>query len=120
MGSHARGNNPGKQSSSRSGFFRPVAIESRRHDLNQVMLELERLLEIGPGENREALHKLSLLVAALRKILPETHFRDERLRDVATDFALWFSKGPRLGFDYNDEALRAMLLVDIHRLKTSG
>lgn len=119
MGSHARGNTPGTDGPKpdASGIFRPAAIESRRHDLAEIILELHHLLELGPGENREALNKVALLATRLKKILPKSHFRDERLRDLQTDFALWFSKGPRLQFDYNDEALRSMLLVDIHRFQ---
>lgn len=97
----------------------PVRIEWRRVDLTSLTLELQQLLDLGPGENQEARHKVTAIISRLRKILPSSHFRDERLRDLVTDFELWFSNGPRLQFDYNDEALRSMLLVDIHRIKTS-
>lgn len=120
MPSQDRGNHPGDENrQSQTGLFRAVVRESprRAQDINRVASELEQLLELGPGENPAALDRLFLLLAMLRKILPESHFRDERVRDLTTDFNLWFSKGPRLSFDYNDEALRAMLLVDIHRLK---
>ena len=97
-----------------------LPIESLHYDIGEFTLALQQLLELGPGENPEALRRVTSLVARLRKKLPETHFREERLRDLLTDFSLWFSKGPRLQFDYNDEALRSMLQVDIHRLNTAG
>jgi hypothetical protein len=81
---------------------------------------LQQLLDLGPGENPEALLRLERLIAKLKKVLPESHFRDDRLRDLSTDFALWFSRAPRLKFDYNDEALRSMLQVDIHRISATG
>ena len=97
----------------------PFSIESLRFDIREYTLALQQLLELGPGENPEALQQVTGLVARLRKKLPESHFREERLRDLLTDFSLWFSRGPRLQFDYNDEALRSMLQVDIHRLNTA-
>lgn len=122
MGSHTRGNTPGEDDPKpdASGTSRPVAIESRRHDLAAILLELHRLLELGPGESGAALHPVELLGVRLKKVLPKTRFRHERLCDLQTDFALWFSKGPRVQFDCNDEALRSMLLVDIHRFQGSA
>lgn len=102
-----------------TSYFRPIPVESRRFDVAALTLELHQLLDLGPGENTDALHRVGMLVASLKKVLPKSHFRDDRLRDLATDFALWFSKAPRLQFDYNDEALRSMLLVDIHRISGS-
>lgn len=99
---------------------RPVPVESLRYDLAEFTLALQQFLELGPGENPEALRRVATLVARLRRTLPESRFREERLRDLLTDFSLWFSRGPRLQFDYNDEALRSMLQVDIHRLNTAG
>jgi hypothetical protein len=99
---------------------RRMPVESLRYDLAEFTLALQQLLELGPGENPEALRRVKALISRLRKALPESHFREERLRDLLTDFSLWFSNGPRLQFDYNDEALRSMLQVDIHRLNTAG
>ncbi len=102
-----------------ASYFRPIPIESRRFDVAALTLELHHLVDLGPGENTDALQRVGILVTSLRKVVPKSHFRDERLRDLGTDFALWFSKAPRLQFDYNDEALRSMLLVDIHRISGS-
>jgi hypothetical protein len=99
---------------------RPLPIERLRYDVPDLTLALQQLLDVGPGENPEALLRLTSLIARLKKALPESHFRDDKLRDLATDFALWFSRAPRLKFDYNDEALRSMLQVDIHRLSAAG
>jgi hypothetical protein len=99
---------------------RGLPVERLRYDVAGLILALQQLLDLGPGENAEALLRLERLIARLKKVLPQSHFRDDRLRDLATDFALWFSRAPRLKFDYNDEALRSMLQVDIHRLNTAG
>lgn len=99
---------------------RPLPVERLRYDVADLTLALQQLLDLGPGENPEALLRLERLIAKLKKTLPESHFRDDKLRDLATDFALWFSRAPRLKFDYNDEALRSMLQVDIHRLSAAG
>ena len=109
----------GTPSKPADSYFRPIPVESRRYDVAALTLELHQLLDLGPGENKEALNRVGMLVASLKKVLPKSHFRDERLRDLSTDFALWFAKAPRLQFDYNDEALRSMLLVDIHRISGS-
>jgi hypothetical protein len=95
---------------------RPSSVEPLRYDVADLTLALQQLLDLGPGTNPEAMLRLERLLAKLKKTLPESHFRDDKLRDLATDFALWFSPAPRLKFDYNDEALRSMLQVDIHRL----
>lgn len=99
-------------------YRRPLPVERLRYDVADLTLALQQLLDLGPGENPEALMRLERLLAKLKKTLPESHFRDDKLRDLATDFALWFSRAPRLKFDYNDEALRSMVQVDIHRLTT--
>ena len=99
---------------------RALPVERLRYDVADLTLALQQLLDLGPGENPEALLRVASLVAKLKKALPESHFRDDKLRDLSTDFALWFSRAPRLKFDYNDEALRSMLQVDIHRLSTTG
>lgn len=102
------------------GHRRGLPVERLRYDIADLTLALQQLLDLGPGENPEALLRLERLLAKIRKVLPEGHFRDDKLRDLSTDFALWFSRAPRLKFDYNDEALRSMLQVDIHRLASAG
>lgn len=102
------------------GRKRPLPVERLRYDVAELTLALQQLLDLGPGENPEAMLRLERLIVMLKKSLPESHFRDDKLRDLTTDFALWFSRAPRLKFDYNDEALRSMLQVDIHRLAASG
>ncbi|MEQ1580813.1 MAG: hypothetical protein ABL964_09500 [Steroidobacteraceae bacterium] len=102
------------------GPHRVLPVERLRYDVADLTLALQQLLDLGPGENPEALLRLERLIAKLKKAMPESHFRDDKLRDLATDFALWFSRAPRLKFDYNDEALRSMLQVDIHRLSAAG
>jgi len=102
------------------GAHRVLPVERLRYDVADLTLALQQLLDLGPGENPEALLRLERLIAKVKKVVPESHFRDDKLRDLATDFALWFSRAPRLKFDYNDEALRSMLQVDIHRLNTAG
>ncbi len=102
------------------GPHRALPVERLRYDVSDLTLALQQLLDLGAGDNPEALLRLERLIAKLKKALPESHFRDDKLRDLSTDFALWFSRAPRLKFDYNDEALRSMLQVDIHRLGTGG
>ncbi len=126
MGAHATDDqsaddtaNSGGRPVSAASYLRPIP-ESRSFGIAELTLELQHFLDLGPGENPGALRRVANIVARLRKVLPESHFREERLRDLSTDFSLWFSKGPRLQFDYNDEALRSMLQVDIHRLKSAG
>jgi len=100
-----------------ASFRLPFAARSSA--VAELALQLQQLLDLGPGENDTALLQVGALVADLRRLLPPSHFREDRLRDLAADFAVWFGPGPRLQFDYNDEALRSMLLVDIHRLNTA-
>jgi len=102
------------------GARRTLPVERLHYDVADLTLALQQLLDLGPGENPAALLRLESLVARLKKTLPESHFRDDKLRDLSTDFALWFSRAPRLKFDYNDEALRSMLQVDIHRLSAAS
>jgi hypothetical protein len=102
------------------GPSRVLPVERLRYDVADLTLALQQVLDLGPGENPDALLRLERLIAKLKKVLPESHFRDDKLRDLSTDFALWFSRAPRLKFDYNDEALRSMLQVDIHRLSATG
>jgi hypothetical protein len=102
------------------GQRRVHPVERLHYDIADLTLALQQLLDLGPGENPEALLRLERLLAKVRKVLPESHFRDDKLRDLSTDFALWFSRAPRLKFDYNDEALRSMLQVDIHRLSAAS